>query len=305
MWAALRGGLTFVATAGFAMAFVINWAAVTGHAGSLFVSTVEPDQALLLVQLFIAVALLSALTLAAEVAERMRAQRALQVSEAARLEADLEVLHTTATERRRIASEVHDIVGHALNVVLLQAGGARRIVADHPQRARELMESIESTGRDAFRDLDAALGLVDGSSDAALGRGLADLEEMVGSVRDAGVAIAFTMEGEPRSLPRLIDWSAFRIVQEALTNVVKHSGARSAQVSILYAPKTLRIEVTDGGNTVNVNGRGSVVGRNGQARGLVGMRERVAVLGGRLEAGEEPHGGYAVRAWIPTERASP
>jgi signal transduction histidine kinase len=305
MWAALRGGVTLVATAGLAMAFIINWAVVTGRAGSMFVSTAEPDTALLLVQFFIAVALLSALTLAAQVAERIHAQRALRASEGARLRADVEVLHAAATERQRIASEVHDIVGHALNVVLLQAGGARRIVADHPDRARELMESIESTGRDAFRDLDAALGLVEGSSDPALGRGLADLDEMVGSVRSGGVEIDVTVEGEPRSLPRLVDWSAFRIVQEALTNVVKHAEATRAGVSIRYAPKELRIEVTDGGRPVSRNGRGTDADGNGQGRGLVGMRERVTVLGGHLEAGVEPHGGFVVRACIPTERATP
>jgi signal transduction histidine kinase len=304
VWAALRGGVTLVATAGLAMALIINWAVVTGRADSMFVATADPETALLLVQLFIAVALLSALTLAAEVAERMHAQRALRASERARLRADLEVLDAAAKERQRIASEVHDIVGHALSVVLLQAGGARRIVADHPQRARELMESIESTGRDAFRDLDAALGLVEGSSDPALGRGLADLDEMVSSVRSAGVAIDVTVEGEPRSLPRLVDWSAFRIVQEALTNVVKHAEGTQARVSIRYEPKELRIEVTDGESLVSTNGRGAVADGSGEGRGLVGMRERATVLGGRLEAGVGPHGGFVVRACIPTERAS-
>jgi len=304
VWAALRGGVTLVATAGLAMALIIDWAVVTGRADSMFVSTVDAETALLLVQLFIAVSLLSALTLAAEVAERMHAQRALRASEGARLRADLEVLDAAAKERQRIASEVHDIVGHALSVVLLQAGGARRIVAGHPQRARELMQSIESTGREAFRELDAALGLVEGSPDPALGRGLADLDEMVGSVRSAGIAIDVTVEGEPRSLPRLVDWSAFRIVQEALTNVVKHAEGTQTRVSICYDPKDLRIEVTDGGSLVSTNGRGPLADDTGEGRGLVGMRERVSVLGGQLEAGVGPHGGFVVRACIPTERAS-
>jgi signal transduction histidine kinase len=304
MWAALRGGVTLVATAGLAMAFIINWAVVTGRAGSMFLSTADPETALLVVQLFIAVALLSALTLAAQVAERMHAQRALRASERARLRADLDMLDATAKERQRIASEVHDIVGHALNVVLLQAGGARRIVADYPQRARELMESIESTGRDAFRDLDAALGLVEGSSDPALGRGLADLDDMVGSVRSAGVAIDVTVEGEPRTLPRLVDWSAFRIVQEALTNVIKHAKGTQARVSIHYDPEDLRIEVTDGESLLNTNGHGAVADGTGEGRGLIGMRERVTVLGGQLDAGVGPHDGFVVRACIPTERTS-
>jgi signal transduction histidine kinase len=304
VWAALRGGVTLVATAGLATALIINWAVVTGRADSMFVSTIDPEAALLLVQLFIAVTLLSALILAAEVAERMHTQRALRASEKARLRADLEVADAAAKERQRIASEVHDIVGHALNVVLLQAGGARRILADHPQRARDLMESIESTGREAFRDLDAALGLVDDSSDPALGRGLADLDEMVAAVRRAGVAIDVTVDGEPRSLPRLVDWSAFRIVQEALTNVVKHAEGTRARVSIRYDPQDLRIEVIDGGSPVSTNGRGAVADGAGEGRGLVGMRERVTVLGGELEAGAGAHGGFVVRACIPTERSS-
>jgi signal transduction histidine kinase len=166
------------------------------------------------------------------------------------------------------------------------------------------MESIESTGRDAFRDLDVALGLVDGSSDPVLGRGLADLDEMVAGVRRAGVAIDLTVDGEPRSLPRLIDWSAFRIVQEALTNVVKHAEGTQARVFIRYGAKDLGIEVIDGTSVVTTNGRGTVADSTGEGRGLVGMRERVAVLGGQLEAGVGPHGGFVVRACIPTERPS-
>jgi signal transduction histidine kinase len=300
VWGALRGGVTLVATAGLGMALIVNWAAVTGHADPSFVASGSPDDALLLVQLFIAVTLLSALTLAANVAERMQAQRAQRASEAASLEARLHALDAAVRERRSIASEVHDIVGHALNVVVLQAGGARRVLSDRPQRARELIESIETTGRDAFRDLDAALGLVDDSPELTTARGLSDLEELVSAVTHAGVPVELVVQGEPRPLARLIDRSAFRIVQEGLTNVVKHAGSAHARVTIRYDPEGLRVEVVDDGRTPAKDGDGERRGR-----GLIGMRERVAVLGGDIDTGPASHGGFIVRAWIPTERALP
>jgi signal transduction histidine kinase len=304
IWAALRGGVTLVASAGLGMAFVINWAAVTGRAHPAFVASGSPDDALLLVQLFIAVSLLSALTLAAVVTERVQAQRAQRASEAASLEARLHAIDAAATERRSIAAEVHDIVGHALNVVLLQAGGARRVLSNRPERARELIESIEVTGRDAFKDLDAALGLVH-SSPSTNGRGLSDLDELVSGIANAGVPVDIVIEGEPRHLPRLIDWSAFRIVQEALTNVLKHANAAHARVTIGYDAETLRIEVIDDGRTgPSRDGARARDGSDQRGQGLIGMRERVAVLGGDIHAGRAPTGGFIVRACIPTERAS-
>jgi signal transduction histidine kinase len=294
IWAALRGGVTLVATAGLGMAFVINWAAVTGRAHPSFVASGSPDDTLLLVQLFIAVSLLSALTLAANVAERMQAQRAQRASEAASLEARLHAIDAAASERRSIASEVHDIVGHALNVVLLQAGGARRVLSDRPQRARELIESIEVTGRDAFKDLDAALGLVD-SSPNTNGRGLSDVEELVSGITNAGVPVKLVIEGEPRQLPRLIDWSAFRIVQEALTNVLKHGGPAMAEVRLRFGVYWLTVEVCD-------TGHGPSPTYNALGHGLVGMRERVALYGGTLRTGPRSGGGFRVFAKIPVEQ---
>jgi signal transduction histidine kinase len=304
IWAALRGGVTLVATAGLGMALVVNWAAVTGRAHPSFVASGSPDDTLLLVQLFIAVSLLSALTLAANVADRIQAQRAQRISQAASLEARLHAIDAAATERRNIATEVHDIVGHALNIVLLQAGGARRVLSDRPQRARELIESIEVTGRDAFKDLDAALGLVD-SSPNTNGRGLSDIEEFVAGITNAGVPVDLVIEGESRQLPRLIDWSAFRIVQEALTNVLKHANGAHARVTISYDADALRIEVIDDGRTLpSRDGARPWAGSNHRGQGLIGMRERIAVLGGDIDAGRAPAGGFAVRARIPTERGS-
>jgi signal transduction histidine kinase len=304
IWGALRGGVTLVATAGLGMAFVVNWAAVSGYAHPSFVASGSPDDTLLLVQLFIAVSLLSALTLAANVAERMQAQRAQRASAAASLETRLHAIDAAASERRHIASEVHDIVGHALNVMLLQAGGARRVLPDRPQQARELIEAIESTGRDAFEDLDAALGLA-GATPNTNGHGLSDVEELVSAITKAGVPVDLVLEGEPRQLPRLIDWSAFRIVQEALTNVLKHASASHAHVTIGYDAKAVRIEVIDDGRTLpSPNGPPSRRDLDRRGQGLIGMRERVAVLGGDIDAGQAPTGGFVVRARIPTERWS-
>ncbi len=306
IWAALRGGVTLVATAGLGMAFVVNWAAVSGYAHPSFVASGSPDDTLLLVQLFIAVTLLSALTLAANVAERVRAQRAQRASEAASLQARLHALDATASERRHIASEVHDIVGHALNVVLLQAGGARRVLVDQPERARELIESIETTGRDAFKDLDAALGLVDSSPGITNGRGLSDVEELTSVITSAGVPVDLTLEGDPRPLPRLIDWSAFRIVQEALTNVLKHAGASRARVTIFYEADALRVEVVDDGRVLpNTDGSRTRKNSDHRGQGLISMRERVAVLGGDIDTGQGSNGGFVVRVRIPTVRGSP
>jgi signal transduction histidine kinase len=306
IWCAMRGGSTLAATAGLGMAFVVNWAAVTGHAHPLFVAEGSPDDALLLVQLFIAVTLLSVFTLAANVTERMQAQRAQRASEDASLQARLLALDAAAAERRHIASEVHDIVGHALNVMLLQAGGARRVLPDRPQRARELIESIEITGRDAFRDLDAALGLADGSDDLTAERGLSDVGELLDTVTGAGVPVELTVEGDPRPLARLVDWSAFRIIQEALTNVLKHADDAHAGVTIRFEPETLHIEVIDNGRRrESADGRRARNNAKRQGRGLIGMRERVSVLGGDIDTGQGSNGGFVVRARIPTERTRP
>jgi signal transduction histidine kinase len=293
MWSALRGGFSLVTTTGLAMALVAEVAVGTGHARDAL-STSQGSQ-LLYLQLFLAVALLSGLMLAIEVGERNRAQRSLRTAHAARLLARVDALDAAAEERRHIAGEVHDIVGHALNAVVLQAGGARRVLDKDPPLARELIESIESTGRDAFRDLDAALGLVDNSPDLAPSRSIADLPDLVGALRRAGLDVNLTIIGEPRPLPRLVEWSAFRIVQEALTNVVKHTADAHARVEVGYEPETLALVVANDGRSVNG------VATNG--RGVIGMRERASVLGGEIEIGPDERGHFTVRARIPVKKS--
>ncbi len=298
MFAALRGGTRTVTLAGLGVAFAANWVAVHGRAHDLM-GTADATAALVWVQVFLAVTLLAALAFAVEVGERLRGEQVLRETEASRVQAEFAAIAAAEGERRRIARETHDVVGHALNVMLLQTGAARRVLDTDPEKARDLLESIESTGRSAFGDLDVALGLVDRSPDLDPGRGLAMVPELIEVMRRAGVTVGLRIEGEPRELSTLVDWSAYRIIQEALTNVVKHAAGARADVTIAFTPDEVRLSVIDTGSGVTRNGTN---GRNGSprnGRGFVGMRERVAVLGGDVVTGPEPGAGFAVRVRLP------
>ena len=198
-------------------------------------------------QLFIGFTILIALILAVEVAERVRVEHALLRAETERIEAKLAAMHAAAAERRRIAREIHDIVGHALNVMILSGAAARRVLDGDAPQAKELLSTVEEVGRDAFRDLDIALGLTDQTPDFAPLKGLADLDELVDRLARAGMRVDYVIEGSPRPLPKLVDGSAFRIIQESLTNVAKHASNAKTHVHVRFAPTTLQLEVTDGG----------------------------------------------------------
>jgi len=293
MLAALRGGPFGVGVSGFAVGFAASWVVATGHAHALL-TVVAPHDALVDVQLFLGVTILVALTLAVEVAERTRAEHALAGAETARIRAEFATSQAAAAERSRIALETHDIVGHALNVMILSGAAARRVLDTDADEAKQLLTTLEEVGRDAFRDLDFALGLADRSPDFVPLQGLADLDQLVGRLARAGMQVDYEIEGSPRPLPRLVDGSAFRIIQESLTNVAKHAADARTHVHVRYAPAALELEVSDGG------GR-SKFPKNGNGRGSVGMRERVAVLGGYIEAGPTAGGGYSVTAELPLE----
>jgi len=200
-----------------------------------------------------------------------------------------------AEERARLARELHDSVGHALNVVVLHAGAAQRVIDKKPELAREALGSIESAGRQALGDIERMLGILrapdeEVSRDVAPGMG--QLETLCGQVREAGLPVDLTIEGEPRPLPASLDLTAYRIVQESLTNTLKHAGRTRATVRLRYEEQALAIEVLD-------EGRGVTPATAGGGRGLVGMRERVATFRGELEAGPRPEGGFGVRARLP------
>src|SRR3954469_3514492 len=231
---------------------------------------------------------------------RQRRQRTADLErQAADLEADRSALarEAVADERARIAREMHDAVAHSVSVMVLQAGAAEQVLAIAPDRARESLLPIQDTGREAIVELRRMLGLLrDPVADASLAPqpSVDRFDALLEQVRAAGLPVELTVEGEPRRLPPGIDRSAYRIVQEGLTNALKHAGPARASVRIRYGDGALELEVLD-------DGRGPRSATGG-GFGLLGMRERAALYGGVLAARERPGGGYALSARLPLER---
>ena len=204
-----------------------------------------------------------------------------------------------ADERARIARELHDVIAHSLSVMTVQAGAARLLLSGDPRRAVEPLLAVEETGRQALAEMRRLLGVLRedaGEPDLAPQPRLADLPGLAATVREAGLEVEMAVEGRQRSLPAGIELAAYRILQEALTNTLKHAGAAQAQVTVRYAPESVLLEVRDDGRVPAVDGQG---------HGLLGMRERAALYGGELDAGPLPGGGFAVRARLPVEAAQP
>jgi signal transduction histidine kinase len=207
-------------------------------------------------------------------------------------------------ERERIAREMHDIVAHSVSVMVVQAGAARRVLESKasPDSAKDALRQIEDTGRGALTDMRRMLGILRNPADIAdlsPQPSITRLDSLIAQARDAGVQVEHEVLGDPRPLPSAMDLSAYRIVQEALTNTIKHAGPARARVVVRYESDRIEIEIED-------NGRGAARDlRNGSRRGhgLVGMRERAALYGGQVEAGPRPGGGYSVVATIPLEVA--
>jgi signal transduction histidine kinase len=204
-------------------------------------------------------------------------------------------------ERARIAGELHDVVTHNVSVMVIQAGAARKVMDADPGQAREALLAVEAGGRAAMAELRHVMGLLtmgtDGAVDLAPQPGLDQLEALVGRVRDTGVPVELTVTGRPRPVPSGVGLTAYRVVQEALTNTVKHAAGATAAVLVDYGGERLRVVVTDTG------GSPSASAATGNGRGLIGLRERLAVYGGTLHAGRGPRGGYHVEALIPLEAA--
>src|SRR5262245_30738816 len=228
--AALRGGPMGVGVSGFTVGFAASWVVASGR--SEIFTAQSREGAVIRTQLFIAITILTALTLAVEVVQRIRIERRLVRSETQRIEAEIAAMEAAASERKRIARETHDILGHALNVMILSGAAARQVVDDDQTQAKELLATIEDVGREAFRDLDVALGLADLSPDAASLKGLADLDELVGRLARTGMQVDYEVEGPARPLPKLVDGSAYRIIQESLTNIAKHAANAEGHVHV-------------------------------------------------------------------------
>jgi signal transduction histidine kinase len=214
--------------------------------------------------------------------------------------AELEAQRAVEAERARIARELHDVVAHSMSVMIVQTGAARRVLATDPTSAGEALERVEATGREAMTEMRRLLGVL--RQEETPGgerlpqptlRGLPRLIELFG---EANLPVTLVVDGEERELPPGIELSAFRIVQEALTNVLKHAGPATAEVRVQYGPSAVDLEIVDDGR-----GAASQPDLDG-GHGLLGMRERVELFGGQLHAGPRPGGGFVVRAHLPLDQ---
>ena len=216
------------------------------------------------------------------------------------LEREEKAQSAVVEERTRIAREMHDVVAHSVSVMVVQSQAAQRLLEGEQRAARQALSSIETTGRQALTEMRRLLGTLrrtDAELTLAPQPSLRRLEDLIEQVRDAGLPVELHVEGEAASLPPGVDLSAYRIVQEALTNTLKHAGASHAKVVVHYRDDELELEVIDDGSG---NGDGG-----GSGQGMIGMRERVALYGGVLESGKKVGGGYVVQARLPFDSNQP
>jgi len=209
-------------------------------------------------------------------------------------EREIAAREAVVNERARIARELHDAIAHNVSMMVVQAGAERRVLENTAGSTHETLQTIEQIGRGALTEMRRLVGMLrsDGDDPLAPQPGLDDLATLVGQVREAGLPVELTVEGDRRALPVGLELSAYRIVQEALTNALKHAGDARAAVRVRYGPDSLELEIVD-------DGPGGVSRVASGGHGLVGMRERVALYGGLFDAGRHPGGGFAVRVLLP------
>jgi len=231
-------------------------------------------------------------------ARRREVEQATARAELLSLDKESATRDAVADERARIGRELHDVIAHNVSVMVVQAGAADQVLSDRPESAREPLRSIQTLGRQTIVELRRLLGILkagDRELETAPQPSLRHLDPLVMRVRDAGLPVEVRLQGDCAGVPASIDLSAFRVVQEALTNVLKHAGETSAVVQVRYGRADLEVLIEDGG-------RGPDSNRN-PGFGLLGIRERVNLFGGSLEAGPRPEGGFRVRAVFPLEEA--
>jgi signal transduction histidine kinase len=209
-------------------------------------------------------------------------------------ERDIAAREAVIEERTRIARELHDVIAHHVSMMVLQAGAERRVLGQGQESTRDVLGLIEQIGRDALTEMRRLVGMLRSEQGDALTPqpGIDDVPSLVAQMREAGLPVQLRVDGQRSELPVGIDLSAYRIVQEGLTNALKHAGPAPASVNLRYGPDTLEIEITDGGH----NDAPEVAGGG---HGLVGIRERVAMCGGAFDAGHRADGGFAIRVLLP------
>ncbi len=231
---------------------------------------------------------------------RLQAARLQDLAAQLELEREEKTRTAVAEERSRISRELHDVIAHSVSVMVVQAQAAQRLLEGEQREARQALGSIETTGRQALTEMRRLLGILR-RTDAELALtpqpSLKYLEALIKQVREAGLPAELHIQGESKPLPPGVDLSAYRIVQEALTNCLKHAGPSHAKVRVHYGEDELELEISDDGAG---NGKGE-----GSGQGLIGMRERVTLYGGVLESGKRDGGGYLVRARLPLDPEQP
>jgi signal transduction histidine kinase len=224
--------------------------------------------------------------------------KSLRAAEARSRQLELERREAIADERARIARELHDVIAHSVSVMTVQAGAAEEMLKVDPARAVEPVRAVQETGRQALVEMKRLVGVLrEGDDEIGLAPqpGIGDVERLVEQMREAGLDVQLEVQGTPRPMPIGVDLSAYRVIQEGLTNSLKHGGGAPAAVTLRFEDDTLAVEVTDRGRAARRT--------NGGGHGLVGMRERVGIFGGTFEAGPQDGGGFAVRALLPLQGA--
>jgi signal transduction histidine kinase len=257
-------------------------------ASDLIPEAVSPDRKRGTVTMFTVVAVVVMMLVRRVLGDRDRRVRL------AERERDLARREAVVEERARIARELHDAIAHNVSMIVVQAGAERRVLDADSDSTRQVLETIEQVGRGALTEMRRLVGMLrsDRGDPLAPQPGLGDLDLLVAQVSEAGLPVELAVEGERRELPVGIELSAYRIVQEALTNALKHAGNARATVKLRYGVDALELEIVD-------DGTGATPPVASGGHGLVGMRERVALYGGHLDAGRRSSGGFAVRVLLP------
>jgi signal transduction histidine kinase len=216
-------------------------------------------------------------------------------------EREEEARRAVTEERLRIARELHDVIAHSMSVIAVQSAVGNHVIDAQPAEARQALAAIEATSRSALTEMRRLLGVLrqEGEPRGSLSPapGLADLSSLVSQVQDAGLQVWINVDGQRGSVPPGIDLSAYRVIQEALTNVIKHAGSAAATVTIRYRDDSVTVEIANQAPAASV--AHVPAPRMGSGHGIIGMRERVAVFGGQFAAGSGPDGGFLVRACFP------